>query len=259
MKNMKSLSILIVMYVIAGCTVTKQKEYPPVDDSGYTLVEAERDAVWVAAHEGGGQSGSDFFRRVNGYLENATVCYDPYSLTGYTLMQDGMDHAQRYLNITNCSTNKIGTVTLQDDDSFLHLRTGPSTKYDLVLIDPRDEDSFVKQVKGSLVTVILPCNTGDRDNPVWAEIQVSYHNRTVVGYSSQRYITIAGIRHLQPGQQFTVEVDNYTSELTWSSSDDSVASIDPVSGTITAHRSGLVLITVRSQAGLEDSCLIMVD
>jgi len=54
MKNMKSLSILIVMYVIAGCTVTKQKEYPPVDDSGYTLVEADfkallfsdKDMVW---------------------------------------------------------------------------------------------------------------------------------------------------------------------------------------------------------------------
>ena len=54
MKTIKLLFILIVASVIAGCTVTKQKEYPPVDDSGYTLVEADfkallfsdKDMVW---------------------------------------------------------------------------------------------------------------------------------------------------------------------------------------------------------------------
>ena len=230
-------------------------------DEDYVCTESEKDSIWVAADQGGGYAGSEFFRRVNAYLEDAVVCYDPYGLTGYTLMQDGMDQqaAERYLNITNCSTNKTGIVTLQDDDSYLHLRTGPSTKDDIVLIDPNDEDSCVKQVKGSLVTVLMPVNTGNRDNPIWAQIRISYHNRSMIGYSSQRYIRIEGIRHLKVGQQFTVEVDNYTSELTWSSSDESVAYIDPVSGTVTANRSGLVLITVRSKAGLEDSCLIMVD
>lgn len=230
-------------------------------DESFNRTVFEADSIWVAADQGGGQAGSDFFRRVNGYLDSAKVCYDPYGLTGYTLMQGsaGEESDTRYLNITNCSTNKIGVVTLRDDDSFLHLRSGPSTKHDIVLIDPGDEDSCVKQVQGSLVTVIMPHNTGDRDNPIWAQIQISYQNRTMVGCSSQRYIRIEGIRHLEPGQQFTIEVDNYDSALTWTSSDDSVASIDPVSGTLTAHRSGLVLITVRSEAGLEDSCLIMVD
>lgn len=230
-------------------------------DESFIRTVTEADSIWVAADQGGGQAGSDFFRRVNGYLDSAVVCYDPYALTGYTLMQGsvGPESDTRYLNITNCSTNKIGVVTLRDDDSFLHLRSGPSTKHDIVLIDPNDEDSCVKQVQGSLVTVIMPHNTGDRDNPIWAQIQITYQNRTMVGCSSQRYIRIEGIRHLKPGETFTVEVDNYDSALTWTSSDDSVASIDPAAGTLTAHRRGLVLITVRSEAGLEDSCLIMVD
>ncbi len=54
MKTIKLSFILIVAGVITGCTLTKDKEYPPVDDSGYTLVEADikallfsdKDMVW---------------------------------------------------------------------------------------------------------------------------------------------------------------------------------------------------------------------
>lgn len=54
MKTIKLLFILIVTSVITGCTVTKEKEFAPVDESGYTLVEtdfkallfSEEDMVW---------------------------------------------------------------------------------------------------------------------------------------------------------------------------------------------------------------------
>ncbi len=233
-------------------------------DADFHQTVQEEERLWVAADEGGGQSGAEFFRRVDSYLDSGSVCYDPYGLTGYTLMQGAQWNGSQQgnaasLNITNCSTNKVGVVTLQDDDSWLHLRSGPSTNHNIVLITPGDEDSCVKQVQGSLVTVIMPHNTGDRTNPIWAQIRISYQNRTMEGYSSQRYIRIDGIRHLTPGEQFAVEVDNYTSALSWTSSDPGIAHIDPTSGVLTAYKSGLVLITVRNEAGLEDSCLIMID
>lgn len=45
MKLNISAFILAVVTVTAGCTEYKDKEYPPVDDSGYTLVEADFKAL----------------------------------------------------------------------------------------------------------------------------------------------------------------------------------------------------------------------
>lgn len=233
-------------------------------DGGYARLVADEDWLQVEADQGGGQTGSGFFARVQSYLKGSVVCYDPYALTGYKVMQDsGSQDAvlpqSKYLRIDNCSTNKVGVVTLRDDDSWLNFRNGPSTGYDMVLIDPHNPQSYVKQVQGSLVTVVMPHNTGDRENPIWAQIQISYRNRTMEGYSSQRYIHIDGIRHLAVGERFTVTADTNDTGLYWTSSDPQVASIDPATGMMTAHSSGLVLVTVVSDTGLEDSCLIMID
>ncbi len=45
MKTIKLLFILIVTSVIAGCTVTKDRELAPIDESGYTLVETDFKAL----------------------------------------------------------------------------------------------------------------------------------------------------------------------------------------------------------------------
>lgn len=232
------------------------------DESYGRLVEDE-DSLRVEANQGGGTAGSRFFGKVNAYLESGDVCYDPYGLTGYTVMQEtggdiSVQPDAKYLNISNCSTNKVGIVTLKDDDSWLNFRSGPSTAYDRVLIDSRDPDSYVKQVQGSLVTVIMPYNTGDEQNPIWAQIRINYQNRTLEGFSSQRYIRIDDIRHVRVGESFTITADTNDTGLSWRCSDIAVASIGS-DGTLTGIRPGLVLITVTSDSGLEDSCLIMID
>ena len=232
-------------------------------DDGYSLRVEESDSLRMEANRGGGSAGSSFFSRLNGYLNAGSVCYDPYGLMGYTVMQEHGDmvtggEQALYLNITNCSTNKVGGITLQDDDSWLNFRSGPSTAYDRVLINAYDPESYVKQVQGSLVTVIMPYNTGDRDNPIWAQIRINYQNRTLEGYSSQRFIRIDGIRHVAVGERFQITAQTNDTGLRWYCSDTAVASIDN-DGTLTGIKPGLVLVTVISDSGLEDSCLVMID
>jgi len=232
-------------------------------DDGYSLRVEESDSLRVEANQGGGSAGSSFFSRLNGYLNAGSVCYDPYGLMGYTVMQEHGDmvtggEQALYLNITNCSTNKVGVITLQDDDSWLNFRSGPSTAYDRVLINTYDPESYVKQVQGSLVTVIMPYNTGDRDNPIWAQIRINYQNRTLEGYSSQRFIRIDGIRHVAVGERFQITAQTNDTGLRWYCSDTAVASIGN-DGTLTGIKPGLVLVTVISDSGLEDSCLVMID
>lgn len=229
----------------------------------YNTVVEDEDSLRVEANQGGGTVGSSFFSRVNGYLSSSAVCYDPYGLMGYTLMQETGDQESvmpdaKYLSIINCSTNKVGVVTLQDDNSFLNFRSGPSTAYDRVLINAYDPNSYVMQVQGALVTVIMPYNTGEAQNPIWAKIRINYQNRTLEGFSSQRYIRIPDIRHISVGESFKITVDTNDTGLHWQCSDPSVAAIG-ADGTLTGIHSGLVLITVTSDSGLEDSCLIMID
>jgi hypothetical protein len=229
----------------------------------YIMEIRDSDTLRVEANQGGGSAGSSFFGRVNGYLSSSAVCHDPYSLMGYSVMQEtGWENMGEpeglYLRISNCSTNKIGVITLQDDDSFLNFRSGPSTQYDRVLINESDPESYVKQVQGSPVTVIMPYNTGNSQNPIWAQIRIHYQDKVLEGYSSQRYIRIEGIRHIAVGESFRITAETNDTALYWFSSDMAVASIGK-DGTLTGIQPGLVLVTVISESGLEDSCLIMID
>ena len=229
----------------------------------YMMEIEDTDSLRVEANQGGGSVGSSFFDRFNRYLYSSSVCYDPYSLMGYAVMEEtGWDSLGEpeglYLRISNCSTNKTGVITLQDDDSFLNFRSGPSTEYSRVLINENDPESYVKQVQGSPVTVIMPYNTGNAQNPIWAQIRINYQNQVLEGYSSQKYIRIQGIRHISVGESLQITADTNDTGLRWRCSDLSVASMEE-NGTLTGIRSGLVLVTVTSDSGLEDSCLIMID
>lgn len=229
----------------------------------YIMEIQDADSLRVEANQGGGSVGSSFFDRFNGYLNSSAVCYDPYSLMGYAVMQEtGWEDLGEpeglYLRISNCGTNKTGVITLQDDNSFLNFRSGPSTDYSRVLINDNDPESYVKQVQGSPVTVIMPYNTGDSQNPIWLKIRINYQDQVLEGYSSQRYIRIHGIRYLSAGESFQITADTNDTGLRWYCSDTSVASIDD-NGTLTGIQPGLVLVTVISDSGLEDSCLIMID
>lgn len=51
MKTIKLLFILIVTCVITGCTETKDREFAPIDESGYTLVETDFKALLFSDQE----------------------------------------------------------------------------------------------------------------------------------------------------------------------------------------------------------------
>ena len=164
-----------------------------------------------------------------------------------------------YVAISNCSTNKSGYVLVDDGDTWLNLREGPSKKYDRVLMDPNDKKSYVKQSLFSPVTIIQPFNTGDEENPIWVEIEINYMDCMLIGFSSQKYIVIPGIRHISVGDSFQIEVETNSDSLYWASTDSAVASVDSSTGMVYANAPGLVLVSVTTDEGNYDSCLLMIE
>ncbi len=200
---------------------------------------------------------SEILQIVNKHITSGSVCCDPYEITGYSVMRGSSINNDKYLNISNCSTNKNGYVNITDE--WLNFRDGPSINNARILTNPSDPFSFVKQLKGAPLTVIYPENTADTTYPVWVKIQIKYNYQTLDGYSAYKYITIPNIKHIKPNETFKIEANTNDTGLYWSSSDSSVVKINSATGEITGIRSGLVLITVKSSSGLSDSCLIMVD
>ena len=115
---------------------------------------------------------------------------------------------------------------------------------------------MVKQAKHSLVTVIEPYNTNDKKNPVWYKVQISYNNQIFEGYSSQKYIEVENMTKIKKGDIFNVSISTNDTGAYFTSNDPSVATIDSDSGAIRANKKGIVLITVTTYSGLQDSCLI---
>ncbi len=237
-------------------------------DQNYKKVVVESDSANIKLSEGG-EASNDFLVNVKDYLSDSFVCYDPYYLTGYHIMSDNLntntdetidyDYQTKYLSISNCNTSKTGVVKLNDVKSWLNFRNGPSTEYKRILINPNNKKSYVKQVHNSIVTVVEPYNTGDKKNPIWLKVRISYNGYGLEGFSSQKYIEISGIKRINVGDRFTVAVDTNDTGLLWKCNDTLVAEIDSKTGEIRAKKSGMVLITVTSDSGLEDSCLIEID
>ena len=237
-------------------------------DQNYKRVVVESDSANIKLSEGG-EASNDFLVNVKDYLSDSFVCYDPYYLTGYYIMSDNLntniddsidyDYQTKFLSISNCNTSKTGVVKLNDVKSWLNFRNGPSTEYKRILINPSNKKSYVKQVHNSIVTVVEPYNTGDKKNPIWLKVRISYNGYVLEGFSTQKYIEISGIKHIDVGDKFNVTVDTNDTGVLFKCNDTSVAEIDSKTGEIRAKKSGMVLITVTSDSGLEDSCLIEID
>ena len=84
----------------------------------------------------------------------------------------------------------MGFVQIEDPASWLNLRVGPGVEYDMVLMDPADPGSFVRQALGSPVTVLETVDTDDPNHPVWLKIRITYADREIIGYSSKTYIRL---------------------------------------------------------------------
>jgi len=149
--------------------------------------DADQDASAVSA----------FFDKLNVYMIRIIVVCDLYELTGSKWMapedvlygappveenqQPGQDPDEMVM----------GFVDIEDPASWLHLRVGPGTEYDRVLMDPNDPNSFVRQALGSPVTVLETIHTGDGENPTWVKIRITYQGTEIIGYSSKTYIRMA--------------------------------------------------------------------
>lgn len=232
-------------------------------DENYCAYECDMQYLLLYDDETPTAKDNEFFVKLNDYLDIATVCVDRYELMGYSVMPNiQTDYSQtetgKYLSISNCNLNKKGKVHV-NEDSWLNFREGPAITYNKILTNSADSESFVKQMNGSSVTVIDTNNTGDAENPIWVKIQIKYSDQTLIGYSSQKYIEISDIKHIEVGETFTVEASTNDDGLHWSSNDDNILSIDGSTGKVTGKNKGLVLVSVESESGLTDSCLIMVN
>ncbi len=232
-------------------------------DENYCAYELDMQYLLLYDDETPTTKDNEFFIKLNEYLDVATVCVDRYELMGYGVMPNiQTDYSEtetgKYLSISNCNLNKKGKVRVSED-SWLNFREGPAITYNKILTNSSNPESFVKQMKGSSVTVIDTNNSSDAENPIWVKIQIKYSDKTLVGYSSQRYIEIDDIKHIAVGEAFTVEASTNDGGLHWSSNDDNILSVDASTGKVTGKNKGLVLVSVESESGLNDSCLIMVD
>lgn len=141
---------------------------------------------------------SQFFEKLNVYLVKIIVLRDPYQLKGHMWPTAGdIDYGTAPQEPQQSTEEKpegqepvMGFVQINDPTSWLHLRVGPGTEYDRVLMDPNDPNSFVRQALGSPVTVLETIHTGDGENPTWVKIRITYAEQEIVGYSSKRYIRI---------------------------------------------------------------------
>ena len=226
-------------------------------NSDYSLnITEENEVTGTAAADA--NRVTEFFEDFRSRIGDAYICVDPYQLTGYVTdfsFSDSESRNYKYLEIDNCDTSKSGIVDIKPEpDNWLNLRQGPAVSYNKVTV----AGDFVKQACGSVVTVIDTVNTGDDDNPIWVKTQIKYGGETVIGYSSQKYISLDNIRHIETGERFTVTADTNDGGLVWQVNDTAVAQIDSSTGVITGLKRGLVMVTVTSASGLSDSCLLAV-
>lgn len=143
---------------------------------------------------------SDFFQKLNTYLIRIIVLRDPYKLTGRQWMDPAQaehgtvpqeEPADPQQPEQNPSQEPVmGFVQIEDPASWLNLRVGPGVEYDMVLMDPADPGSFVRQALGSPVTVLETVDTDDPNHPVWLKIRITYADREIIGYSSKTYIRL---------------------------------------------------------------------
>jgi hypothetical protein len=164
-------------------------------DAEGSSVVADENSISYTSSQSNATSVSAFFTALNVYLEkDIIVLHDSYALTG----KEWMDSEHIDFGAAPSSPSdkpqqegKLGFVKVYED-TWLNLRTGPGTQYDRVLLDPNNPQSFVKQALGSPVTILEEIETGDKDNPVWVKIRITYANRELIGYSSKRYIKVVG-------------------------------------------------------------------
>ncbi|MBR5472471.1 MAG: SH3 domain-containing protein [Clostridia bacterium] len=154
---------------------------------GYT--NAQKDATAI----------STFFSSFNTCLQkNAVVIFDAYQLFGHQWMVDSdIDYGDQpnqimipgYGYIEENKSYKIGFVSVEPQ-SWLNVRQGTGTQYELIAINPLDKLSFVRPAAGAPVTILEEIQTGDVENPIWLKIRISYGDYIMTGYVSKNYITV---------------------------------------------------------------------
>lgn len=165
-------------------------------DSNNQKAYADEQSISYKASESDATNVSSFFKLMNAYFEQKIiVLHDVYLLMGSEWMSnDQVDLGTPPQNNTSTESGteegQLGFVQVYPD-SWLHLRVGPGTQYDKVLLDPNNPDSFIRQALGTPVTILEEIETDDPENPVWVKIRIYYDSTEFIGYSSKKYIRMA--------------------------------------------------------------------
>ncbi len=166
----------------------------------YTVLRYNADGAieyydeYIASAETAGGSAAtiaQFFKRFNRYFSKAAVLCDPYMLQGNMWSTDAEYEFGDAPAEPEREVGQLGYVEIKDPTSWLNLRVGPGTDYELVLMDLSDEKSFVRQAQGSPVTILETIETGDKENPVWVKVRITYAESEYIGYSSKSFIRLA--------------------------------------------------------------------
>ncbi|MBR5515365.1 MAG: Ig-like domain-containing protein [Clostridia bacterium] len=228
-------------------------------DKNFLLNEYNSDSFSKTNISANSEAENSFFKKFNDYLAKSVVCNDCYQVSGYRTTIGTEDTAianLSYIKITNCNTTKTGVVNVPSND-FLHLRSGPSVNYTPVYTNSYGFSSLIQLLRGTPLTVLSTVNTGDRDDPVWLQVEVDYQGQTYVGYSSYSYITVDGIAACSVGGSIDINTTADSAPLTWETNDPAIATVDS-NGILTGYAPGMVMVTVKSAAGFSDSCLVYV-
>ena len=142
---------------------------------------------------------AEFFDRMNRYMMNVVVLYDPFCLHGQqwaspeTVIrgQTPQEPEDTEQTQTDTSESVIGFVDILDPSSWLNLREGPGRSYPCILTDPQDPGSIVKQAKGSPVTVLETVASEDPEFPEWYKVRIRYQDHEIVGYSAKEDIRLS--------------------------------------------------------------------
>ncbi len=184
-----------------------------MDGAGNFVILDEKQMSYSEDEESA-EKAAEFFEALNDYLIKLIVIYDPYALSGENLLttenadfgtspdigsqeqpnpdKPDQEEPNQQPDQEKPKQEEIGFVSIQDPNSWLHLRVGPGLEYDKVLMDSQDSNSFVRQALGAPVTILETVEVeNDEENPVWVKIRIRYEGMEIVGYSSKTFIRLA--------------------------------------------------------------------
>ena len=202
--------------------------------SGWTF------AGWFTSNNGGTQITQDTLaQEVPANVYAKWTLSTSISVSPETVVLDLSDNKTQKITVTG---SNYGNVTYESEDSK---------------IATVDENGVITAVKNGTTTIIVTGSNGK----VTDTTQVTVVTRPTSVKISQDSSTIGVVANNTVQLNATVgpETANEDNKVTWTSSNESIAKVDPVTGVVTGISDGKVIITATTENGCADTCEITVD